>query len=352
MLAYWLLFGIFALAATFTHEHWQQKAHLSWYAAGAFLILMIGLRRHVGGDWGTYQRMFDQLRYLNTFYALKVVDPGFKLLNLEAARLGLGVWAVNLVCAAIFTYGLLRFCRDQTSPFLGLLVAIPYLVIVVAMGYTRQAAALGLIMLALCYYFRGAILQMAICAALAVTLHKSAVIVIPLIAMASSRKSILTIALLGVTAALTYWLFVSQSLDRLVANYVHARYSSTGAGIRIAMNILPASLFLLLSNRFSFSREEKRLWTIFALGSFVALFLYLTTPSSTAVDRLALYLIPLQIFVLSRAPLALSDKQVSQVAIKVGVIAYSIIVQFIWLNYADNAKAWIPYDNYLFGPSA
>jgi hypothetical protein len=220
---------------------------------------------------------------------------------------------------------------------------------VVAMGYTRQAAALGLVMLALLSYFRGATIRMTVFAALAVTFHRSAVIVIPLIGMASSRKGILTIALLAASAGLTYWVLVSQSLDRLFTNYVHARYNSAGAGIRIAMNLIPAAIFLLLAKRFSLSREERRLWTIFSIASFAALILYLTTPSSTAVDRLALYLIPLQIFVLSRAPVALSNSQASQVIIRFGVIAYSLAVQFTWLNYADNAQAWIPYDNYLFG---
>ena len=32
---------------------------------------------------------------------------------------------------------------------------------------------------------------------------------------------------------------------------------------------------------------------------------------------------------------------------KFGVIAYSAFVLFIWLNYADNARFWIPYHNYL-----
>jgi hypothetical protein len=33
-----------------------------------------------------------------------------------------------------------------------------------------------------------------------------------------------------------------------------------------------------------------------------------------------------------------------------GVILYSAAVQFTWLNYADNALAWLPYRNYLSAP--
>jgi hypothetical protein len=41
------------------------------------------------------------------------------------------------------------FCRTQPRPWLALTLAFPYLVVVVAMGYTRQGVAIGLEMLAL-----------------------------------------------------------------------------------------------------------------------------------------------------------------------------------------------------------
>jgi hypothetical protein len=347
MFAYWALFGIFGLAAATSNERERRLGIVSWLAGGLLLTLMIGLRRNVGGDWHAYEAIFDRLRNLDFDSAIRAIDPSYTVLNMLAAYFGFDVWAVNLACALIFTYGLLRFCHDQPNPVLAVLVGIPYLVIVVAMGYTRQGAALGLVLLALFYYFRGAIVRMSICLALAVTFHKSAIIVIPLIALASSRRRVLTIALLAVTTGVTYWLFVSPSLDRLVANYIDARYSSSGAAIRIAMNLVPATLFLLFPKRFSLTRDERRLWTIFSLGSFVALLLLYTTPSSTAVDRVSLYLIPLQLFVLSRIPVAFSNGQTPSIAARFGVIAYSLAVQFIWLNYADNSRAWIPYDNYL-----
>ena len=44
---------------------------------------------------------------------------------------------------------LIRFCLAQADPWLSVLIAIPYMVIVVAMGYTRQAVALGILMVGL-----------------------------------------------------------------------------------------------------------------------------------------------------------------------------------------------------------
>jgi hypothetical protein len=348
MIPYWVLFLAFAFPAQLTNEQSRQRTTVGFLAAGLILITTIGLRREVGGDWTAYDAIFNRLAGLNLVTALGSIEPAYALLNWGAANAGLEMWSVNLLCACIFTYGFLIFCRDQPNPTLAVLVGIPYLVIVVAMGYTRQGAALGLVMGALTYYSRGSIVRMAFSLAAAVMFHKSAIIVIPFIALASSQRRALTIVLLGVIAGLTYYLFVSATLDRLVTSYVTARYSSSGAGIRIAMNLIPASIYLLFWRRFQLDRDQRRLWMIFSAGSFVALLLLLTTPSSTAVDRVSLYLIPLQLFVLSRAPLVFSGGVNASAALKFAVILYSAAVQFVWLNYADNVSAWLPYRSYLF----
>lgn len=348
MIPYWVLFGVFAFPAALNKERSRQHTLLGFLAAGLILTIMIGLRLKVGGDWYAYDQIFHRLQLLNLGTAFNSIDPAYALMNWGAANAGLEMWSVNLLCACIFTYGFLMFCWDQPNPTLAVLIGIPYLVIVVAMGYTRQGAALGLVMAALTNYSRGSIVRMAFNLAVAVMFHKAAIIVIPLIALASSRQRLLTIVLLGVIAGVTYYLFVSASMDRLVTNYITARYNSSGAGIRIAMNLVPASIYLLFWRRFPLDRDQRRLWMIFSAGSFAALLLLFTTPSSTAVDRVSLYLIPLQLFVLSRVPLVFSKGVNASVALKSAVILYSAAVQFVWLNYADNARAWVPYRSYLF----
>lgn len=321
----------------------------SFVFGGLVLVVVIGLRRDVGADWTNYERIFDAIRTWGAMRSLASADPAYAFTNWAAARLGLDIWAVNLVCAGIFTYGLLRFCRDQPNPPLAVLVAVPYLVIVVAMGFTRQGAALGLVMLALTHYFRGSVGRMTLCLAFAVAFHKSAIIVIPLLALASSRRRVLTLFLLGIIAAVAYWLFVSASLDFLVTSYMGTRYSSAGAEVRIAMNVVPAAIYFLASRWVVGTRDEKRLWWIFSIAAFVSLVLLYSTPSSAAVDRMALYLIPLQVVVFSRLPMAFSEEAKPNFAILIGVIAYSMAVEFTWLNYGVYASDWIPYDNYLFG---
>jgi hypothetical protein len=68
------------------------------------------------------------------------------------------------------------------------------------------------------------------------------------------------------------------------------------------------------------------------------------------VDRLAMYLIPMQIFVYSRIGYCFGLIRRGWLAWTTAVIVYSAAVLFVWLNYAVNAWAWLPYQNYLSTP--
>lgn len=65
--------------------------------------------------------------------------------------------------------------------------------------------------------------------------------------------------------------------------------------------------------------------------------------ASSGVDRLSLYLIPLQAVVYSRLPYILSRDGRALPSVLIAVVGYSFLVQFVWLNYADNANYWLPY---------
>ena len=83
-----------------------------------------------------------------------------------------------------------------------------------------------------------------------------------------------------------------------------------------------------------------RIMSLIALAMFAAL---LSTGFSTALDRMALYLIPLQLVVFSHLPDALGRANGRNTAIVFGILIYFAAIQFVWLNYANNAKRWLPY---------
>ena len=315
-------------------------------AAGIFLVLMIGLRFEVGGDWINYLYLFEEYSYRDLGEVLRTSDPGYSLLNWLAHVAGLNIWAVNLVCAAVFVWGLLRFAKEQPNPWLAIVIAIPYLILVVAMGYTRQGVAIGILMAGLAILDRSSIVRFAVYVAVAATFHKSAIIILPLVALAGNQNRLVTFGTLLITGLLLYYLFIEASIDRMVTNYVEAQMTSEGAAIRVAMNLPPAIVFLLFQRRFGLSELQRKVWRNAAIAAFLMLGILLMTEASTVVDRIALYLIPIQILVLARLPHAFTDRGRPNLHIILMVIAYSAVIQFVWLNYAVHADDWLPYQVY------
>lgn len=317
-----------------------------WWVTFAILVLMIGLRHQVGGDWLSYVEHVRLASQESLPQALTHSDPAYAFLNWVAVQTGWGLYLVNTVCAALFSWGLVVFCRAQPRPWLALVVAVPYLITVVAMGYTRQGTAIGLAMLGLVALTDGKKIRFLVFVVLAATFHKSAVILIPLAALAATQNRILTALWVGFASILFYVLLLQESISALTVNYIGAQYASSGAAIRVAMNALPAALFLYFRRRFVMPEAERGFWTWMSLGALAFVGLLWVSPSSTAVDRVALYWIPLQLFVLSRLPNVLGKRHGANAFWVLVVIAFSAVVLFVWLVFATHAYAWLPYQFY------
>jgi hypothetical protein len=317
------------------------------------LILAIGFRREVGSDWGNYLYIFNYIKATDLSFALQRTEPAYAVLNWIAAEAGWGIWFPNLVCAAIFTWGLLALCRLQPNPWLALVVALPYFIIGVGMGYTRQSAALGFLMLAIAQLIRGKTPSMLVSLALAPLFHTSAIVALPLIGLALFRRGIGAAAMVAVLGGFLLFAFGGYITGRLEA-YTEGEYigggafTAGGAVPRIMMNVLPALIFLSFRNRFTASALEFRLWTNFALAALLTGLLLFLIDASALVDRMGLYLIPLQIFVLSRMPAAFGSGLRQNMLMLSGILAYSLTVQLVWLNLGTWGGKWLPYNNYIW----
>jgi hypothetical protein len=343
---YWAVFALFALADAVEKPSSEgtRSRPLLFTAAGVLLTLYIGLRYWVGGDWIEYQSEFAFAAYTPLAQALKEQDPAYQVLNWLGQRMGLGIWFVNLICAAIFTWGLIRLARTQPRPWLVLLLSVPYLITVVAMGYTRQAVAIGLAMAAMADVISGASVLRAIAyIAVATVFHKTALVLLPLLAIATGASGLWTLATVPPAVYGLFQTFLAPSLGHLVAGYLDTQYASSGAAVRVALVLVGALTFLAFRGRLGFSDRESSLLRNLSLASFVCLALLFFLPSSTVVDRLALYLIPLQVLVLARAPSTLVSDGVG----KALVIALSAAVLYVWLIHGSFSSTWIPYRNYL-----
>ena len=350
MWPYWLLFLVpAALAVTRlapSKETWRTlRLPDNWRVALVMLVMMIGLRHEVGGDWETYIEMLESYKD-GSEGEYSFQDPAYILLNILATWSGLGVYILNLISAAFFSWGLVVFCRAQPRPWLALAVAVPYLITVVAMGYTRQGSSIGIAMLAMVALSHGSTRRFLLWITLAALFHKSAIILVPMAVLAKTKRRVFTLLWVVLTSVVLYILILQEAIDFLILGYIESEYQSSGAAIRIAMNAMPAAIFLVLRKRFQLAPAQLSFWTWMAWSALLFIVLLKVSPSSTAVDRVALYWIPLQLFVWSRLPNVLGKKTGKNLPWVCVVVAYSAMVHFVWLVYADTAFAWLPYQFY------
>jgi hypothetical protein len=222
--------------------------------------------------------------------------------------------------------------------------AVPYMIIVVAMGYSRQGMALGIFMIAITYIRRGNLHAYVLLILIAALFHKTAIILLPLGMFLYGEGMILRLLMIIPIFYGAWDLLMADAQDNLVLQYIDKDMQSSGAKIRVAMNLLPSLLLFVYRERWKKYFSDYTFWFWIAISSVVAV--ALVGVASTAVDRLALYFIPIQLAVYARLPF-LSQESISPSAMKIIIILGYAAVLFVWLNFATHSVYWIPYQNIL-----
>lgn len=351
MTIYWIMFGFAALMALFypTRSRPGQIGTAQVLALTAFVILyavVATLRYEIGGDWTAYLGMFERTQIGGVAEAMDQTEPMFGLVLWASALIGAGIYLPNGLCALLLVIGIVRVATTTREPWLAMVAAVPYLLIVVGMGYVRQAAAIGLICSAVVSLHRGRSLSVAVQLALAVGFHATAVLVVPLFAYAlSNRNQLALIAMVTVGTVFMYFVIVPR-LD-VYSNYVDAEFESGGALPRILLSFVPSALLLAFRRNFADWTRSRPVWIGFALLNCGALAAYFLFSASTAVDRVALYLSPIQLVVFGSIVglLRASERQIF--ILRLGVIGVAATVQTVWLVYSTFRTLWVPYKSIL-----
>lgn len=355
MSTYWVVFFVPAFLALIGNKRernisgeYSTKIDLLWLSAIIILTILIGFRFYVGGDWGNYYWQVE--RATGTPFSDAFVlrgDPLFSLMNWLSANLGFGVYGVQLISGLVFSFGLIKLCLSLPRPFLGLTVAIPYLVFVVALGYSRQGLSVGICMYALTLLLKERRLHFLILILIAASVHKSAVILLPMLGMYSKQNKIITLIWLAITCVIAFFVFIYSYIEFMVFAYLESEYNSRGALIRLLMGALCAVLFLKFIKKFKMPKSEEKIWSFYSYAALILFFAMFVSPGSTALDRIGLYFIPLQLVVLSYLPELFDvNKKISQL-LKFLIVSYCSFVLMVWLFFSDSSFRWLPYNSFL-----
>lgn len=355
MIVYWLMFLIPAVMSIiqpprrdggYVSLRWispRSAIPTVWLLTAVFYVVVIGFRYEVGADWYNYLANYEQIGRMTAPEIIRLGDPAFQILSLVSYKLDAGIVGVNLFSALAFISGLMVFCGHSPRPWLGLAVSVPYLVVVVGMGYTRQSLAIGLVLFGLKLIGKGQIGKFGLIVLAATAFHRSAVVAgLAGLVVTGWRRFLpaVTVLLASVIALIA---FVTDSISVLYANYVETLYESQGAILRVAMCVVPAVIFVWKRRLFVLNHVEKQLLTWFSYGSLIMFLMVLVIPSTAFLDRFALYLLPVQIMVFSRLPDVFGRLGRPNEGFVIAVLGYYAFVLFVWLNYADHAQYWLPY---------
>lgn len=309
-----------------------------------FLILSL---RETGGDYTTYLNLYDLLAGESLERAMELVEPGYGLLNWVSSQFGLGIYGVNGACALIVLYCLFSAAARERDPLLLLTLAIPYFIIVVAMGYTRQGVAVSLVWLAMVQMREARLGRAAIVIAVAACFHFSAfaAMAFPIFAITREQKGVMWFISRAVLAAVLVFAarnLFNDTLEGYSRNYVESdRYESGGAFLRASVTGLAAAMFFMKAREFKARYEDYGIWLPFAVLALalVPLSLYASTP----VDRAGLYLFPFQLVGFTRIPRLLWGGRYYTVVRAVIVVNY-LAYFFVWLHLGSySAELWVPY---------
>ena len=109
--------------------------------------------------------------------------------------------------------------------------------------------------------------------------------------------------------------------------------------------VVPALILLVFWRRWRQVYPNSTIWLWMAFAAILCL--PLLSLASTATDRIALYLTPLQVVVLSRLPFLAGKRETANVLMTGILFGYGAVL-YVWLNYATHSFCWVPYDNLLF----
>ncbi|HWE47684.1 MAG TPA: EpsG family protein [Caulobacteraceae bacterium] len=347
MLSYWILLAapVISGMAPYRLNGGARKVAVGFGAI--LLILMIGLRYRVGCDWFNYIVDIDDLNYTGPLQAMEIAsDPGYGLVSWLCLKLNLGIYGVNFFCAVIFTWGLFAYAGKQPLRWLTIVVAVPMLIIVVAMGFTRQAAAIGFLMLAFAAFGERNLVKFLIFVALATTFHKTAVIMAPLAIIIDPTRRVGPLIIGGAVSAALVAAFLTSKLDTLTHNYIgNAEWEGEGAAAiyRLGLNLGAAAVFFLCRKRWREKYDDIRLYFVLSLAAVAAFPFAFVEP--VAADRMSLYLLPYQAAVFARLPDIYGRRLGLWISLAAVIATAALMV--VWFAFANNSWCWKPYGNLL-----
>lgn len=322
-----------------------------WWLTFVVFVLFIGLRYQVGPDWFQYNYIHTTLAYADFWDVAIQAEPLSYLLFWTSKNLGFEVYLSNIVAAIIMMIGVFAFARRTVNPWVALISATPYFIIVMGMSGVRQSMAAGIVLFLFSRWERNTLLTRAAYILGAAAFHTSALVnnifLVIKMNIAMRYKVVLGIFVLAVTLYVSSQVPIySENIERYQERYLEGTFTekSFGSIYHIAMIAVPALLGFLYRRRLTpFIHSESLLYfgLYAALSTFILNFI-----STTAASRLTIYLyfVPMMVY---PALINMYAKR-SRTVLIIMMIIFHMLILISWFTFGNHAYTYKPYQNLMF----
>ena len=359
MFLYFVPVFIFTCFALFTSRD-SFSNRCIFYITFFYLVFFIGLRNEIGTDWDLIYTNFLGFQSAFESYGELVgvtSEPIYTLISFLSNTFNSSIYGVNLICALIFFIGFFRFISTLKRPWLALVFAYPYYILVASINFNRQSAAIGIVLLAFVELVNNKKFIFILFTLLASAIHLSALITLPLILSSDSifsKRYLIKSLCLFFLLLLVFNLsgYFTSKYNSLLFNFFESGLVFTSQGLWLRVGPLMASLALILTfrKRLNISKYIKSVYIISGLLVFaLAVIASVNESFSTISDRLSAYFLPLLLYGITIIP-DISDRFNLRANLATFLIClYSLALTLSWLAFSYYAENyWLPYENILF----
>lgn len=311
------------------------------------LFIFIAFRHGVGGDFYPSSHSLEDLRLSNVLDSINILS---NILSLVSSKSGMDIYFYNIFCAFIICFSLykLSYLFEYKSQLF--IISFPILILIVAMGFTKQSASMGCLILSL-YFFINNKLKISTLMMIIGTLFHFSLIIFFFIFLKKkhfkSYKKNYQLMIFILFLLITFFLLFYDNIRTYIQAYIYDEVKplSKGAFQRLIITIFCSTLYIY--NRKKILKINKNYYFLdyFVAFSFLLLFILYFLNISTVIDRYNLYLIVIQIFIYS---LIIQINKKFFVEIFLFIYFKYFFILLVWIFFANNSFAWFPYENILF----
>lgn len=316
-----------------------------------YLLVLIGLRYEIGGDWINYLQNHAAIHFTvftdnHNLDILNNTEPFILILNLLSPN----IYIFNFYCALVFLIGLFALISKCKDLYLSIVVAIPFLILLVGLGYQKQSVALGFLMLSYYFYLNNNYKLFLIFCFTTFFTHYSTFFLILFIIydlFFVKKFKINKIQFLIIIVLIFLVIFISyDKITRvLINNYIidEGRRHSYGLVPRLVVQFLSIFLYLISFNKWQKNTQLNRLIVFNIFLTFLTLPFVQTY--SILIDRMLFYFVLIQIMILGNYKLIILSNY--YVFFRLTIFVFYLFITLYWFTFSYFASYWLPYKNIL-----